>query len=176
MTITEGIVVAFLGMLAAVISGLLAARNAGKQVRAERDRAALEDDTRRDELLASVNKEATGAARQMYQELCTEQQKRITQQHNDIGMLAADVGLLRGQLVQAQSDMAATRRELVLTQDELRTTRAELQATRDLLESTKQELLASRAGQRQLEVECVSLRTRVKDLETELARYKAKGD
>jgi FtsZ-interacting cell division protein ZipA len=175
MTITDGVIVAIVGLLGAVISGLLAARNAGKQVLAERERSKLEAETKRAELMTSVHAEATGAARNMYQELCAEQQKRIEQQHKDLSALAADVHALREQLTSAQVELGATRRELIITQEALRETRQELLDTRVLLAATKDELLSSREGQRKLELECVALRGRVKDLETELAIYKKTG-
>jgi hypothetical protein len=175
MTLTEGIVVAFFGLLAAIISGLLAARNASKQVQAERERTAKDEEAKRDALLASVHQEAATSGRELYQQLCGEQQARIDQQHKDLAGLSADVTALRSQLTLAQSELIVTRHELVVTQDELRKTRTELQETRDLLTSTKAELLASRDRQQQLETESQGLRLRVKALETELATYKKTG-
>jgi peptidoglycan hydrolase CwlO-like protein len=163
-TITECIIAALLSFMVAILGSLLAARKASRDLRLERDRLAADENGKRNALLASVHKEAADSGRELYQQLCNEQQARITQQHTDIQALAQDVGLLRGQLTTAQAEMAATRHELIQTQEELRKTRTELQQTRDLLASTKAELVASREAQAALLIETDKLRARVLEL------------
>jgi chromosome segregation ATPase len=179
MTLTQELVIAMLATIGAAITGLLsylaATRNSARQVAAQRATDDRVEDEKRDALLASVHKEAADSGRALYQQLCSEQQARIAQQHVDLMALSADVQSLRTELDKAQTEMSKTRHELFLTQDELRQTRLELQDTRVLLQSTKDELISSRSRQTQLETECDSLRVRVKDLETELKKYQEGG-
>ncbi len=134
---SKELVIALCALIGVIVSNVLtymaSTRNATRQVTLQRETDIRAAEEKRDALLASVRDTAASSGRELYQQLCTEQQERITQQHGDLLEFA-------DQQMRMRVDLENVSRDLRTEKDELRKARIELEDVRRTLSARIVEL------------------------------------